>query len=289
MLYTMNDALCVAKEHHFAIPAFNISSLPIFLSVIQTAEALQAPVIVEVHPDELRYVTPPFVETMKKAARDASVPVVLHLDHGGCFEDVKLAVACGFTSVMIDGSTLPFEENVLQTQRVCEFAHEVGVSVEAELGTIGQIGTAMEGGTTKIIYTDPLQAALFVERTGIDSLAVAIGTAHGIYPKGFVPKLQLDLLKEIQNTVSVPLVLHGGSSNDDKEVEEAVRIAISKVNISSDVKSAFFKKLREVLREHPDWYEPNQIYPSCMEAASEVITHKIRLFHADGKCELYQN
>ena len=287
MLYKMKEVLQIAQKNNFALPAFNISSLPMLLGVVETAERLHAPVILEVHPDELSYVTPAFIETMKKIAHTSPVPIVIHLDHGSCFQDVELTIACGFTSVMIDGSTLPYDENVKQTKEVVEFAHKHGVSVEAELGTIGKIGTSLEGGCSHIVYTDPQQAKEFVECTGIDTLAIAIGTAHGIYPKGFTPKLQLDLLKEIRRIVDIPLVLHGGSSNADNEVETAVKLGICKVNISSDIKSAYFKEMRQVLDEHQDWIEPNQIEPYCIARASLVIEEKIKLFHADGKARLY--
>ena len=142
-----------------------------------------------------------------------------------------------------------YEDNIAITKKVVEVAKVSNVSVEAELGTIGTTGESYEGGTSDIIYTDPAQAKDFIDKTGIDSLAVAIGTAHGIYPKNMKPELKLDLLKTIRDTVDVPLVLHGGSSNPDKEIAESVKIGISKINISSDIKFAFYKKCREVLAE----------------------------------------
>lgn len=288
MLYNMKDVLHIAQAKQFALPAFNISSLPMLIAVIETAEEMNAPVILEVHPEELTFVTPAFMETMKKFAVDAHVPVVLHLDHGSSFEDIKKAIACGFTSVMIDGSLLPFEENIALTCNVVHYAQGYNVSVEAELGTIGTTGTSMEGGNTNIVYTDVQQAISFVEQTHIDSLAVAIGTAHGIYPKDVAPELQIALLKEIRGHITIPLVLHGGSSNRDVEIEQCVLDGICKVNISSDIKSVFFATLRNVVREHDHWYEPNQIYPPCMEKVKEVVAHKIRLLHAEGKAILYR-
>ena len=164
----------------------------------------------------------------------------------------------------------------------------MGVSVEGELGTIGSTGDSYEGGANDIIYTDPEQAKDFVEKTGIDSLAVAIGTAHGIYPKDMKPELKLDLLEKIRKNVDIPLVLHGGSSNPDKEIAESVKIGISKINISSDIKVALYKKCREVLSENPKWIEPNTIYPPCIKAMREVVEFKMNLFNDIDKANLYR-
>jgi len=214
------------------------------------------------------------------------VPFTLHLDHGGTFDDVIRAINCGFTSVMIDGSLLPYEENVALTKKVVEAAHTIGISVEGELGTIGSTGTSVEGGVTKVIYTDPVQAVDFVARTGVDSLAIAIGTAHGIYPKNIKPELKLDILTDIAHRLDIPLVLHGGSANPDNEIASAVEIGIQKVNISSDMKAAYFKKCRELLAEH-EWWDPNVIYPDCIKAAKEVIRFKMALFNSINKANLY--
>ena len=165
--------------------------------------------------------------------------------------------------------------------------HKIGVSVEGELGTIGSTGTSVEGGVTEVIYTDPAVAKRFVEETGIDTLAVAIGTAHGIYPKGIKPKLRMDVLESIKEVVDIPLVLHGGSANPDEEIAQAVKIGIQKVNISSDYKYAYYKKCREILA-NTEWWDPNVINPECIEAAKEVIKFKMNLFNSIGKAKLYR-
>ncbi|OAM96336.1 fructose-bisphosphate aldolase, class II [Pelosinus fermentans] len=288
MLMNMKELLEVAQKNQFAVPAFNIGSGQILTAVVQSAEKIQCPVILAIHPDELSFLGDSFVESCKAEANAAKVPMVIHLDHGGSFEQVMRAIQCGFTSVMIDGSHLSYEDNIAITKKVVGAAHPIHVSVEAELGTIGTTGTSAEGGASKIIYTDPKLAKDFVEKTGIDTLAVAIGTAHGIYPKGMKPKLRLDLLKEIRNVVAVPLVLHGGSSNADEEIAESVKIGISKINISSDVKAAYYKKVREVLKDNDGWYEPNAIYPPCIAAAREVIEFKMNLFNAADTVKLYK-
>lgn len=181
-----------------------------------------------------------------------------------------------------------FEENVAKTAEVVRYSHMVDVSVEGELGTIGDTGTSIEGGMTEVIYTDPAKAKRFVEETGIDSLAVAIGTCHGLYPKGVTPKLRMDVLEEITHVVDVPLVLHGGSGNPDSEIAEAVRLGIAKVNISSDYKSAFFEKAREVLGREGSGWDPNNLFPECIEAAKEVLTQKMELLDSCGKAAVYR-
>ena len=218
---------------------------------------------------------------------ETGLPICLHLDHGDSFELCKACVDDGFSSVMIDASKLPYEENIAITQKVCEVAHLANVSVESELGTIGTTGNSIEGGTTGIIYTDPDQAKDFVEKTGIDTLAVAIGTAHGIYPSDMKPELRLDILQILKDTLDIPLVLHGGSSNKDEEIAKAVKIGISKINISSDIKVAFYDKCREVLNAHPEYREPLEIYPEPIKACREVIAHKVNLFDSADKVKYY--
>ncbi|MDP4134024.1 MAG: ketose-bisphosphate aldolase [Bacillota bacterium] len=287
MLINMKDMLKVADKNQFAVPAFNIGSGQILRGVIESANEKQAPVILAIHPTELSFIGDSFISTCIQEANKTKVPMVIHLDHGGSFEDALRAIRCGFTSVMIDASRMSYEDNIAITQKVVEVAHVSNVSVESELGTIGKTGTSYEGGSDDIIYTNPEQAKDFVEKTGIDSLAIAIGTAHGIYPKDKKPKLRLDLLKIIKENVDIPLVLHGGSSNSDDEIAESVKLGISKINISSDIKFAFYKKCREVLAEHPEWIEPNAIYPPCIEAMKEVIEFKMNLFNDIDKAKLY--
>lgn len=287
MLINMKELLSIAKENQFAVPAFNIGSLEILKTVIESAEELNAPVILEIHPTEIEYLTNAFAETVKRVAYEAKIPVVIHLDHGGTKADVIRAINCGFTSVMIDGSTLPYEDNVRITKEVVEIAHSVNISVEGEVGTIGNTGLSFEGGTSKIIYADPRQAEDFIKKTKVDTLAVAIGTAHGLYPKDFKPKLNLDLLEEIKNITDIPLVLHGGSGNPDEEVAASVKLGICKVNISSDVKSAFFNAVKKYMKENPDAYEPNAIFPSCIIEAKKVVKHKLELLDTVNKASLY--
>ena len=287
MLYNMKELLTIAKENKFAVPAFNIGSLEILRAVMEVAEETNSPVILEIHPLEIEYLTDPFVLTVKEYAHKSKVPVVIHMDHGSNIYDVMRSIKNGYTSVMIDASNLPYEENVALTKQVVELAHKVNVSVEAEIGTIGAMNYETEG-VDNVLYTDPEQAKDFVKRTGIDCLAVAIGTAHGLYPKNFTPKLNLELLKILNKEVNIPLVLHGGSGNPDEEVTASVSLGVSKVNISSDVKSIFFKKCHELLNENPNQYEPCDLFPKCIDEAKKVIYHKLNVLNTIGKANLYK-
>ncbi|MGH1647770.1 ketose-bisphosphate aldolase [Enterococcus gilvus] len=286
MLYTMKDLLKVAKENKFAVPAFNICSYDMLKAIMEEVEEQNAPVILEIHPDEIAYLNDEFVAAVKDYAHNSKVPVVIHMDHGGTINDVMRAIRNGYTSVMIDASVQDYEDNLEITKQVVALAHGVNVSVEAELGTIGNNGSA-EGGSANIIYTDPDQAEDFVEKTGIDTLAVAIGTAHGLYPKDLTPKLNIELLKELNQRIDLPFVLHGGSGNPDSEVSEAVKYGVAKVNLSSDLKSVFFDALRDILSKNPAMYEPNEVYPMANEKVKEVVRHKLSVLNTIGKAELY--
>lgn len=287
MLMNMKDLLKVANENNFAIPAFNISDYSMFIGIMDTCEKTNSPVIIEIHPLELDFTGTDLVEAIIKRAYKSPVPVCLHLDHCGDFGKIIYAIKAGFTSVMFDGSSLPFEENIAGAKKVVEAAHPANVSVEAELGTIGSTDAQTEAGAAQIIYTNPDDAVKFVEETGVDTLAVAIGTSHGLYPAGMQPKLRLDILKEIKAKVSIPLVLHGESGNSDDEVGQAVVLGINKVNIASDIKEAYYKKMREVLKDE-NLREPNILQPPCIEAMQKVVEHKLTLFQTIGKAALYK-
>ena len=286
MLMNMKGLLAVAHANNFAVPAFNTSSNMLLKGVIEASEEKRSPVIVAIHPDELSFIRPSFVKTVIDEAIKATVPVCIHLDHGSSLGHIMEAIQCGFTSVMIDASEYPLEENIKRSRQVVELAHSVNVSVEGELGTIGTTGPEAEAGSDVIIYVNPDEVETFVQATNVDSLAIAIGTSHGIYPKDKQPELKLDLLKEIRSRVDIPLVLHGGSANPDEEIAAAVKLGINKINISSDIKDAFYQKCREVLAD-PVIREPNSIYPACIEAMKKVAYYKIALFDAEGKAALY--
>lgn len=182
MLYTGRSILDIANEHTFAIPAFNISDWAMFNGVMDISEEKEAPVIIAIHPDEVSHIRTDLVAAMRARAHRSSVPVAIHWDHGGTYEQMITAIQAGFTSVMIDASLLPFDENVALTRKVVEALHAVGIQVEGELGTIGANDSYGESGAAEIIYTNTDDAVRFVKETGVDSLAIAIGTSHGLYP-----------------------------------------------------------------------------------------------------------
>ncbi|MBM2622734.1 ketose-bisphosphate aldolase [Actinoplanes sp. LDG1-06] len=287
MLTTGKAILDVANEHNFAVPAFNISDWAMFKGIVEISEETNAPLIVAIHPDEVAHIGRDMIAGIIERSHRSSVPIAIHWDHGGTYEQVLQAVQYGFTSVMIDASMKPFDDNLAITKKVVDSAHVLGVSVEGELGTIGGNDTYAEGGSDTIIYTDPDDAVTYVKQTGVDSLAIAIGTFHGFYPAHLKPELKLDLLKEIKGRVGIPLVLHGGSGNPDDEIREAARIGINKINISTDIKVAYHNKMREVLGNDPKTREPNAIQPACIAAMNEVAAQKIELFGAAGKASLY--
>ncbi|MEV6344321.1 ketose-bisphosphate aldolase [Actinoplanes sp. NPDC051851] len=287
MLTTGKVILDVANEHNFAVPAFNISDWAMFKGIVEISEETNAPLIVAIHPDEVRHIGREMITGIIERSHNASVPIAIHWDHGATYEQALQAFQYGFTSVMIDASMKPFDENVAISRQVTASAHALGVSVEGELGTIGANDSYAEGGSATIIYTDPDDAVTFVEQTGVDSLAIAIGTFHGFYPAHLKPELKLDLLKEIKSRVHLPLVLHGGSNNPDDEIAEAARTGINKINISTDIKVAYHNRMREVLGDDPKTREPNAIQPLCIEAMKAVAAQKIELFGATGKGSLY--
>ena len=286
MLMTGKHLLDVANKHGFAVPAFNISDWAMCQGIFAICEEKNAPVIVAIHPDELRHTGAEMMPAVIQRAHRSSVPVTIHFDHGTTYEQILWAIQTGFTSLMFDGSMLPFDENIAQTRRASDAAHAVGLSVEGELGTIGKTDGEAEDGAATIVYTDPDDAVHFVEQTQVDSLAVAIGTCHGIYPSWMKPELKLDLLKDIKSRIDAPLVLHGGSGNPDSEIAESVVLGINKINISSDIKVAYHDKMREVLQD-TGLREPNSIQPPCIAAMQETAAFKIDLFEAAGKAMHY--
>ena len=286
MLINMKNLLAMAHANRFAVPAFNISSNMLLAGVMEAAEEASAPVILAIHPDELAFVRPSFIKAAVAEAIQAKVPVCIHLDHGSSFAQIMTAIQAGFTSVMMDASTQPLAENIELCRQTVELAHAVDVSVEGELGTIGTADAEAEAEAEEIIFVDPNDVKTFVDATGVDTLAVAVGTSHGLYPKHMKPEIRLDLLEAIAAKVDIPLVLHGGSGNSEDEIVSAIKLGISKINISSDVKNAFYQKCRQVLTD-PTLREPLSIYPLCIDAMKAVVHQKFDLFSATGKANLY--
>ncbi|WP_336630354.1 MULTISPECIES: class II fructose-bisphosphate aldolase [unclassified Microbacterium] len=286
MLVSGKHIVDTAYRHGFAVPAFNISDYGMLRAALAACESAGSPMIVSIHPAEWELMGDEFLASTIALARAAAIPVAIQLDHGATFEQVIGAIRLGFTSVMIDGSLLPYEENVALTRKVVEAAHIVGVSVEGEIGTIGPRDPKTAEELADIVYTTPEQAARFVADTGVDYLAVAVGTCHGVYPAGVAPKIEVDLVARLRDATPVPLVLHGGSGAPDDEVSEAVTRGVAKVNISADMKLAYFARLREVL-EDPRQREPHDIYPPALEAVEDVVRHKVEVFRAAGGARHY--
>ncbi|MBQ7888993.1 MAG: ketose-bisphosphate aldolase [Erysipelotrichaceae bacterium] len=288
MLLNTKELLRIAEENGFTIGAFNVTELSNFKCVFETAERLDAPTIIAVAENEFEFCGKDYFRFVIDKLKESSVPFALHLDHGRSVKMCQRAIQAGFTSVMIDGSSLSFEENVELTRQVTELAHLADVSVEAELGTIGNVGTSDEGvETTEIIYTQPNQVIEFVEKTNCDLLAVAIGTSHGLYAKGTEPRLQIDLLKKLKKVSSVPLVLHGGSSNLDEELSKACKEGIRKINIASEYKAAISRALNRIMNETKE-VKFALMLPAAIEEGKKVVEHKMRLFDSVDKAKYYR-
>jgi len=304
MLVTNKEILFPAMAKGYAVGAFNISNLESLLAVVEASVEERSPVIVAVTPSSIKYAGLEYLVGMvKTAAESASVPMSLHLDHGQDVETVLKCIDAGFTSVMIDGSSLSFEENVSLTKRVVNLAHSRDVSVEGELGRlIGIEESTVEG--KEAVLTDPNAAKEFVERTGVDALAVAIGTSHGAYKFKAEPKLDSERLKVIRQKVNVPLVLHGASSVPsgiikkaikygaelsgakgipDEHIVKAISLGIAKINIDTDLRLVFTGTIREVLVTSPKKFDPRKILGPAKEAMKEIVRGKMRLFGSSGK------
>lgn len=281
-LVPVRELLEKAEAGNYAVGAFNCNNMEIVQAIIAAAEAEKSPVIMQASQGAIKYAGIDYITAMARvAAEKASVPVALHLDHGTSFEQVMLCIRHGFSSVMIDGSKYPLEENIELTNRVLAVARSVGVSVEAELGKIGGTEDDISVDEKDAFFTDPEEAKYFVDKTGVDSLAVAIGTAHGRY-KG-EPKLDFDRLEKIRALVKVPIVLHGSSGVPDEAIVKAVQLGVRKVNIDTNIREAFVDKCREVLGANPDEIDPRKVLGPAREAATEIIREKIRVFGSNGK------
>jgi fructose-bisphosphate aldolase class II len=306
MLVTNKDLLLPAAQKGYAVGAFNINNLESLLAVAEATVEEKSPVIVAVTPSAIKYAGLDYLaKIVKTAAELALVPMSLHLDHGENFETAAKCIEAGFTSVMIDGSFLKFEENVALTKRVVDFAHKKGVAVEAELGRLAGVeeSTVEE---KEAVLTDPNAAKEFVEKTNVDALAVAIGTSHGAYKFKAEPKLDFERLKLIKEKVNVPLVLHGASSVPawiiekavkygaeltgakgipEEHIKKAISLGIAKINIDTDLRLAFTATVREFLANSPKEFDPRKILGPAREAMKEVVKGKMRLFRSSGKAQ----
>jgi fructose-bisphosphate aldolase class II len=281
-LVSISNLLKKAQAGGYAVGAFNCNNMEIVQAIITAAEAEKSPVIMQASQGAIKYAGIEYITAMAKIAADkASVPVALHIDHGTSFNQVMLCIRNGFSSVMIDGSKLPFEENIELTKRVVAVAKAVGVSVEAELGKIGGTEDDIHVDEKDALFTNPQEAKDFAERTGVDALAIAIGTAHGQY-KG-VPELDFVRLEKIRSMISIPIVLHGSSGVPDEAIKKAIKLGVCKVNIDTNIREAFVQACREVLNKDAREIDPRNVLGPAREAVTEIIREKIRVFGSSGK------
>ena len=278
MYTTSKEMILRAREGRYAVPAFNAENMEMVQAIVAAAEEMKSPVMIQTTPTTVKYITREMAYAMVKSEADkANVPVALHLDHCEKYEDVVAAMEVGYSSVMIDASKIPYEENVAVTAKVVEAAKKFGATVEAELGTVGG---KEDGHSADVIYTDPDQALDFATRTGVDIFAVAIGTAHGFY-KG-EPKLNFELLAKLRGMISVPLVLHGGSGVPDEMIRRTIELGISKVNFATELRAAMTAAVREALKNDA-LIDPKKFMGPGREAVKELCIHKIKLCGSDGK------
>lgn len=274
-LVTTKEMLLKAQEGHYAVGAFNVENMEMVMAVIGAAEELNSPVILQTTPSAVKYAgLDYYLANVKVAAEKASVPVAMHLDHGSSFELAMQALRAGYTSIMIDGSHESFEDNIAVSKAVADACRPSDIPVEAELGKVGGKEDDLDGGEGNA-HTDPQEAKEFVEKTGVSSLAVAIGTAHGIY-KG-EPKIDLDRLSEIREVVSVPLVLHGGSGIPDETIKESIRRGIAKVNYATELRIAFSNGVKKVLAENPDVIDPKKYGAAGRDSVKEFVKGRMEV------------
>ncbi|ACL71019.1 class II fructose-1,6-bisphosphate aldolase [Halothermothrix orenii] len=282
MLVSSKEMLQKAMKEGYAIASFNVHNLETFKGVMEGGIKEKAPVIIQTTPGTLRHVGIRYMVAMARAAQhEYDIPFALHLDHCTDIETIKKCIDLGYTSVMVDGSKLPFEENIAFTKEVVAYARDRGVQVEAELGKIGGQEDDLKVDEREATLTDPDKAVEFVDRTGVDSLAIAIGTAHGMY-KGD-PEIDYKRLQTIKGKLEVPIVLHGASGLKDDVIEKTVQFGVNKVNIATDLKNAFGAALKTHFREKPEELDPRKYFKTARKAISEVTAHKIRLTGSNNK------
>ncbi len=281
-LVPMSQILLKAQKEGYAVGGFNMNNLEYLQAIIETAEEEKSPVIVQLSEGALKYVGMEYAVALVKAAAEiVSVPVALHLDHGSSFAKIMECIRHGFSAVMIDGSKLPFDENIALVQKVKEAAGAIGVTVEAELGAVGGTEDDHHVDAREASMTQPEEAKTFVEETNVDALAIAIGTAHGQY-KG-KPELDFDRLEAIRKIVDVPLVLHGASGVYDEDIQKAISMGICKININTDFQLVSTAKMREILNNDEKVYDPRKILGPAREVMKEKVREKIRLFGSNNR------
>ena len=298
-LVTTKEMFEKSMKEGFAIGAFNVNNMEIIQAIVDAAAEENSPVILQASSSAIKYARPIYLKKMVEAAvEETNIPIVLHLDHGPDFETCKACIDAGFTSVMIDGSKYDFEENVALTKQVVDYAHPRGVVVEAELGKLAGIEDDVNVSASDAMYTDPIQAKEFVERTGCDSLAIAIGTSHGAYKFKGVAKLRFDILAKVKELIpNTPIVLHGASTVipelvemcnkygadipgakgvPDEILHEASKSGVSKINVDTDLRLAMTAAIRKEFTESPATFDPRKYLGPARDLIKETVQHKIR-------------
>jgi len=285
-LVTTKEMLKKAQKGRYAVGAFNANNMEFIQAIIETAEEEKAPAILQASQGAIEYAgLDNIVAMVKVLAEKVTVPIALHLDHGTDYYQNIKCLRAGFTSLMFDGSKLPFEENVKITKKVVEMAHVCDIPVEAELGQIGKMGDSDEPGVAlekvKETMADPYEAAKFVELTKIDFLAAAVGTIHGCRTP--FAKLDIPRIEKIRELTDVPLVLHGASGVNDEEVRKGISAGICKINIDTRIRMIFTEKIREIIKMNPQEIDPRKLLGPAREVAKEVIRERMRVFGCSGK------
>jgi len=281
-LVSGKELLTAAQQGNYGVGAFNCNNMEIVQAIIAAAEAESSPVIIQASQGAIKYAGLDYiVGLVTTAAKNTRIPVCLHLDHGTDFQQVVRCIAKGFSSVMFDGSKLPMEENIAITRRIVEIASAVGVSTEAEIGKIAGTEDEVNVHEKEAMLTDPSEVKYFVENTGVDSLAVAIGTAHGQYK--FEPKLDFARLAKIRDLVDIPIVMHGSSGVPDADVRKAISLGVRKVNIDTNIREAFVKGIKGAMDGNPREIDPRKLLGPAREAMTEIVREKIRVFGSNGK------
>ena len=286
-LVTTKEMFKKSMEEHFAIGAFNVNNMEIIQGIVDAAAENKSPVILQASSSAIKYARVGYLMKMVEAATEEhpEVPIALHLDHGPDFETCKMCVDAGFTSVMFDGSKYDFEENIRRTKEVVDYAHAHGVVVEAELGKLAGIEDDVNVDASDAMYTDPEQAKEFVERTGCDSLAIAIGTSHGAYKFKGEAKLRFDILAKIKELIpNTPIVLHGASTVIPELVEMCNKYGadipgakgVSKINVDTDLRLAMTAQIRKVFAEEPSAFDPRKYLTPAREEVKNTVSHKIK-------------
>ena len=303
MFTSTTSILTKAQRGHYAVGHFNINNMEMVQAIVQAGVKLKSPVILATSEGAIQYAGMDYLYTLAKTAAEKNkIPIALHLDHGRDMNIIKKAIQMGYSSVMIDASHEDFEKNIALTRKVVQLAHRKGISVEAELGTIGGVEDTVK--SRNILYTNPAKAQEFVQRTGCDFLAIAIGTSHGAYKFKGKAHLRMDILKEVRKRVKIPLVLHGAScvpvsavkeaqkyganlkgvqGVPDAQIKQAVKNGICKFNTDTDLRLAFDAGVRKTILNHPKDFDPRHILAPAREYMQKVVEHRIRLFGSINK------